>query len=282
LHDLAPLIVPITHELHIQVQLQFFVAKSLLSSDAALATSHSTKADAGWLSDFPQDRIVVAHCGPSQCLLRHLHDRPVIRRSNVGLMVSTREPRKNVDFVLEWFRSSKLVPDGTELWWVSRIGWPKLPRLLQGLQRAHGGRRIRILGSVPDRQLCQLYQTASWSVNPSLYEGFAFPVLDSVRHGVPVLSSCNSSLREFAHAGVYFFDPRDVATLDKAWTECRAATPILVSMRQLDDHYNWDRVARTILELAQALSRGDERQTRAARATWLSSQPKAPSGTSAS
>ena len=137
----------------------------------------------------------------------------------MGLMVSTLEPRKNANFVIDWFRSSELLPDGTELWWVGRIGWPKSPRLLQDLQRGHKGRRIRLLGVVSDQQLCELYQTVGWSVYPSLYEGFGFPVLDSLRHGVPVLSSCNSSLREFAHPGVHFFDPHDAATLDQAWTD---------------------------------------------------------------
>ncbi len=251
LHDLTPLIVPITHEPQTQAQFQYFFAKALLSADAALAVSHSTKADAGWLSDFPQDRIVVAHPGPSQCLLRHLHDRPVTRRSNVGLVVSSHEPRKNANFVIDWFRSSEFLPDGAELWWVGRIGWLMSPRQLQDIQRAHRGRRIRLLGVVSDQQLCELYQTVGWSVYPSLYEGFGFPVLDALRHGVPVLSSCNSSLREFAYPGVHFFDPHDAATLDQAWAECRAAGSNLVSQAQLDKHYNWDRVARAILDMAR-------------------------------
>ncbi len=251
LHDLTPLIVPITHEPQTIAQFQVFCARSLLSSDAALAISHSTKADAGWLSDFPQDRIVVAHPGPSQCLLRHLHERHVTRRSNVGLVVASHEPRKNADFVIDWFRSSESLPDGTELWWVGQIGRLMPPRLLRDLQRAHRGRRIRLLGVVSDKQLCELFQTAGWSVYPSLYEGFGFPVLDALRHGVPVLSSCYSSLREFAHHGVHFFDPHDAATLDQAWTECRAAGPNLASKPQLDEQYNWDRVARAILDLAR-------------------------------
>ena len=230
---------------------QFFHAKSLLSSDAALAISHSTKADAGWLSDFPQDRIVVAHPGPSQCLLRHLHDRRVTRRPNVGLMVSTLEPRENADFVIDWFRSSGSLPEGTELWWVGRIGRHLSPRLIRDLQRSRRGRRIRLLGVVSDQRLCELYQTVGWSVYPSLYEGFGFPVLDSLRHGVPVLSSCHSSLREFAHPGVHFFDPHDAATLDRAWAECRAAGPNLISKAQLDELYNWDRVAQAILAVAR-------------------------------
>ena len=229
---------------------QFFYAKSLLSSDAALADSHSTKADAGWLTDFPQDPIVVAQPGPSQCLTRHLHRRRVTRRSNVGLVVSTIEPRKNAHFVIDWFRSSASLPDGSELWWVGRIGWLMSPRVVRDFQRNHGKRRIRFLGVVSDQQLCKLYQTVGWSVYPSLYEGFGFPVLDALRHGVPVLSSCHGSLREFAHPGVHFFDPYDAGTLDRAWAECRAAGPKLVSKEQLDEDYNWDRVARTVLDLA--------------------------------
>ncbi len=253
LHNLAPLIVPASHQPQAVAEFQFFVARSLLSSDAALAISHSTRADLGWLSDFPQDRIAVAAAGPGQCLLRHLHDRHVTRRSNVGLMISTLEPRKNANFVIDWFRSSESLPEGTELWWVNRIGWPESPGLLEDLERDHGGRRIRLLGAVSDQQLCELYQTVGWSVYPSLYAGFGFPVLDSLRHGVPVLSSGNSSLREFAHAGVQFFDPRDAATLDRAWTECRAMGPNLVRQAQLDEHYNWDKVAGTILKMAHGV-----------------------------
>jgi glycosyltransferase involved in cell wall biosynthesis len=251
LHDLTPLIVPATHDRQIQEMFQFFYAKALLSSDAAVAVSHSTRADAGWLTDFPQDRIVVAHSGPSQCVLRHLHERRVTRRPNVGLVVSTLEPRKNVQFVIDWFRSSGSLPDDAELWWVGRIGWLMPLGVLKDLQRSRGGRRIRFLGVVSDRRLCKLYQTVGWSIYPSLYEGFGFPVLDALRHGVPVLSSCHSSLREFTHRGVHFFDPHDAAALDRAWAECRAVGTDVVSKLQLDEHYNWDRVARTILDLAR-------------------------------
>jgi len=251
LFDVTPLIVPFTHAPQTRSQFQSFFFIELLSSDAALAISHSTKADAGWLCDFPQDRIVVAHPGPSQCLHRHLHDRHVTRRPNVGLVVSTVEPRKNADFVVDWFRSSALLPDPSELWWVGRVGWLKSPRLLRDLRRGRRGRRIRFLGVVSDQQLCELYQTVGWSVYPSLYAGFGFPVLDSLRHGVPVLSSCNSSLREFAHPGVYFFDPLDAATLDRAWSEWQAAGQNLVSKTRLDVHYSWDHVARVILQMAR-------------------------------
>jgi hypothetical protein len=254
LHDLTPLIIPFAHEPQIQAQSQFLYARSLLSSDAALAVSHSTKADAGWLSDFPQDRILVAHPGPSLCLLRHLHGRRVARRPDVGLMVSAPESRQNAGLVIDWFRSSGSLPDGSELWWVGRIDQHLPPRRIRELRRSRGGRRVRLLGVVSDRRLCELYQTVGWSVYPSLYEGFGYPVIDSLRHGVPVLSGCHSSLRELTHPGVHFFDPYDAALLDRAWTECRAAGPNLVSKAELDGHYNWDRAAEAVLAMARPVA----------------------------
>ena len=47
-------------------------------------------------------------------------DRPSQRRPEVGLVVSTIEPRKNAVFLLEWFRQTDALPEGSELWWVGR------------------------------------------------------------------------------------------------------------------------------------------------------------------
>lgn len=251
LHDFTPLVVPETHSAATRHHFQCFFKLTLPHSDAAIAVSHATKADAGWLCDFDQDRITVAHSGPSLCVNRHLHAAAVERRSNVGLVVSTLEPRKNADFLLDWFRNTKALPPDMELWWAGRLGWMVSRRRLRKLESA-SGRRVRLLGVVPDRELCALYQTAAWTVYPSLYEGFGFPVLDSLRHGAPVLASGNSSLREFPHAGVFLFDPHDPATLDSAYRQLEAARPIAIDRARLDRHYNWDRVARAILDLPES------------------------------
>ena len=111
-----------------------------------------------------------------------------------------------------------------------------------------GGRRIRFLGNVSDARLCRLYQKAGWSIYPSRYEGFGFPILDSLRHGTPVLSSCTSSMGEFDHPGVFFFDPQDPATVDLAWQRLQATKPVTIPRARLDDLYNWDLVARALLD----------------------------------
>jgi glycosyltransferase involved in cell wall biosynthesis len=248
LHDFTPQVVPYTHAEKTRQMFQGFYAKSLLSSDLALAVSHSTKADASWLTDFDQDRIIVAHSGPTACVGRHSHTGPVARDPKIGLVVSTLEPRKNAFFLLDWFRDSAALPDDLELWWVGPMGWLTSRKQLKGHLPAKGRRKVRFLGVVSDAELCRLYQTAGWTIYPSLYEGFGFPVLDALRHGTPVLTSYNSSLREFQTPGLFFFDPCDPSTVDEAWRQFQQAGPITIPREDLDRHYHWDRVAGTLLD----------------------------------
>lgn len=249
LYDFTPLIVPATHTPRVRLLYQGFCARSLLSTDLALAISHSTKADASWLTDLDQDRIFVSHPGPSLCVEKHV-GRPDVKRSkNIGLVVSTLEPRKNAPRLLEWFHSTKVLPNDAELWWVGPRGWLTSRRQLRHYRRWGSERRVRLLGVVSDAKLCELTRTAAWSVYPSLYEGFGFPVLDALRHGTPVMTSYHSSIREFDSNGLYFFDPCDTSTFDEAWLQMNAAGgEVAIDQQKLDRLYNWDDVARRMLD----------------------------------
>ena len=254
LHDFTPLIVPWTHTPKNVRQFRKFFAGDLLHSDAAVADSKSTKADARWLCDFPPEKIVVAPCGPSLCVERHLHDSAVVRRPAVGLVVSTLEPRKNPFFLLDWFKTTDALPEGSELWWVGPAGWLMPSRKLRSYAKVDArGRRVRFLGKVSDAELCRLYQTAGWSAYPSLYEGFGLPVLDALRHGTPVLASDHSALRELDHPGVHYFDPYDADTVDCAWRSLQDKGPVVAPRMVLDTFHRWDAVARIVLDLPDHL-----------------------------
>ena len=251
LHDFTPLIVPKTHAQKTVGLFQGLFGKTLLSSDFAVAVSHSTKADAEWLTEFDPDRIVVAPSGPSLCVERHASKRVIERHPNVGLVVSTLEPRKNAFFLLDWFQDSKEIPDGAELWWVGPLGWLTSKRELKKYRNMSRNRHVRFLGVVSDARLCELYRTAGWSIYPSLYEGFGFPVLDALRHGAPVLGAFHSALREFRSPGVFSFDPCDADTVDLAWKRFEAVrADLMIPIAELDAAHDWDRVARTLLDTA--------------------------------
>ncbi len=251
LHDLTPLLLPGTHKAITRSHFQGLCSKAVGSSDVAIAVSHSTASDASYLAAIDPSRIVTAHSGPSLCVDRHLESKPVARRADLGLVVSTLEPRKNPEFLAEWFHSTAALPPRAELLWVGSIGWITSKRDLKRFERRAGSdRRIRFLGVVSDRQLCRLYRAAGYSVYPSLYEGFGFPVLDSLRHGTPVLASGNSSIREFDSEGLHLFDPADPATLDDAYRTMRLG-PAEVDRGVLDRLYSWDNVARVLLRAAE-------------------------------
>jgi glycosyltransferase involved in cell wall biosynthesis len=249
LHDLTPLLLPQTHKEVTRSHFQGLCSKAVQSSDIALAVSYSTAADASWLSAIDDDRIVVAQSGPSLCVERHMHQGRVKRRPDVGLVVSTLEPRKNPEFLFHWFHESASLPARAELWWVGSIGWLTSRRDLKQFERRKGSRRrIRFLGVVSDSALCKLYQTAGWSIYPSLYEGFGFPVLDALRHGTPVLASYNSSIREFSSPGLHFFDPCDASTVDDAWIALQKTGLPTIPREPLDGQFSWANVAQVLLD----------------------------------
>jgi glycosyltransferase involved in cell wall biosynthesis len=253
LYDFTPLIVPWAHRPETCADFGAFFGRTVALCDSGIAISNSTKADAEWLCELPNSEIVVGYPGPSMCVRYHAWPEPVTRLDNVILVVSTREPRKNGAFLLDWFQRSDAVSTNAELWWVGPKGWngaseygtqqtsrPRPPRQ---------GRTVRFLGMVSDRRLCQLYQQATLSIYPSLYEGFGFPVLDSLRHGTPVVCSFNSSLQEFGGPGVFYFDACDPASLDAALMDSRRSGPAHISQSALDQRYSWDLLARTVLSL---------------------------------
>jgi glycosyltransferase involved in cell wall biosynthesis len=246
-YDLTPIILPRTVPLSVRQALASYYREQLPEFDHVLAISEATRADLAWLVDLDPGRIAVAYPGPNQCLRRHAFPGLCTRDPRRLLVVGVHHPRKNTQFLVDWFFASRALPRGAELLWVG----PRSPAL-RAMRRAAANpyeRRFRILGDVSDAILCRLYQEAACSVYPSLYEGFGFPVLDSLLHGTPVLCSYNSSLVEFAGPGVYYFDPCDPVSLDEAWRQYQASCPLLLEREDLRQACTWDNVARTLLRL---------------------------------
>jgi len=251
LYDFTPLLLPWTHQRDTCRDFGDFFTTTARACDKLVAISHSTRADARWLCPVPQEDIVVGYPGPSMCVHRHAHPHPERRDDRTILVVSTREPRKNGRFLLDWFAGTKAVPPGTRLLWAGSDGW------LCDLARQRGlsanGRRVEFLGMVSDARLCQLYRRATVTIYPSLYEGFGFPVLDALRHGTPVLCSYNSSLQEFDGLGARFFDPCAPASLDEAfaelWDDVQRGACLPAGQEDLDERFSWRRLADTVLSL---------------------------------
>jgi glycosyltransferase involved in cell wall biosynthesis len=125
------------------------------------------------------------------------------------LSVSTLEPRKNLEALIEAFlqlRAAGELPDAG-LVLVGQQGW-KDRRLLDALARAKSlGVRIVQTGYVPDDWLPALYAGATAFVMPSLYEGFGMPVLEAKCCGARVVTSDIPEIREAGGDGPIYIQP---------------------------------------------------------------------------
>jgi len=66
-----------------------------------------------------------------------------------------------------------------------------------------------VLGYVPTERLPMLFDTADVFVFPSFEEGFGFPVLEAMSHGLPVVASETSSLPELGGDAAVYINPHD-------------------------------------------------------------------------
>lgn len=131
------------------------------------------------------------------------------------LVVGSHEPRKNHLAVLH--AAELLWREGIEftLTFIGGSGWgDEFPRRVEELRVA--GRPVRVRLAVSDDELVQAYGAASFTVFPSLHEGFGLPVAESLSYGVPVITTRYGSTAEVGAAGgCVLVDPRD----DRALTE---------------------------------------------------------------
>src|SRR6185369_4892103 len=65
------------------------------------------------------------------------------------------------------------------------------------------------LDYVEPRRLAGIYRGADAFVLPSLYEGFGFPLLEAMAHGVPAIAAHNSSMPEIGGEAALYFETGD-------------------------------------------------------------------------
>jgi glycosyltransferase involved in cell wall biosynthesis len=78
------------------------------------------------------------------------------------------------------------------------------------------GSGAEALGRVSDEDLVDLYRGAAAFLDPSLYEGFGYGVLEAMACGAPVVASNTTSIPEVVGDAGLLVEPRDIAALAAA------------------------------------------------------------------
>jgi glycosyltransferase involved in cell wall biosynthesis len=177
-----------------------------------------------------------------------------VRRPYV-LFVGTAEPRKGLDVLVEAL-ARPAVAD-LDLVVVGPEGWGDVN--ITGLATAAGvAERVHVTGRVDDTELAALYVGARVLAMPSRAEGFGFPVVEAMTHGVPVLVSADPALREVAGGAADVVPVGDPAALADALAIAAADGPerdqAAARGRDRASAFDWDHTAAAMWRLYQSVA----------------------------
>lgn len=217
-HDLIFERYPETYHLDERIVHRMKVQQACRTADRILATSQQTSNDLQQLYRVPEKKIAVVYqtCDPvffepispeNLHLMQQKYQLP----ERYFLFVSSITQRKNLITVCKALvqipadRRIPLLVVGT--------GKAEKKAALQLMKEAASESFLIFLndlhGRIADEELAAIYQLATASVYPSLFEGFGIPVLESMACGTPVICSNSSSLPEVGGSAVVYCDPLD-------------------------------------------------------------------------
>ncbi|MDQ2899010.1 MAG: glycosyltransferase family 4 protein [Acidobacteriota bacterium] len=250
-HDMTSWLLPEVHTPANVANDKAFAENIVKRANGVIVPSESSRNDAIEILGLDPARVEVIHHGISDSYFRNPKLSPETRarykldRPYV-LFVSTIEPRKNLDRLLDAY--SALTPEIRNefgLIVAGPVGWSS-ENTIKRLQSGPPG--VRYLGYLPEEHLPGLTAGASLFVYPSLYEGFGFPLAQAMAAGVPVIASNNSSLPEVAGDAARLIDPRSTEEIRAALAELLLSPSLRSGMsdrgRERAQQFQWTECAR--------------------------------------
>jgi glycosyltransferase involved in cell wall biosynthesis len=139
-----------------------------------------------------------------------------IQSSPAFLTVSTLEPRKGQQQVLEAFEQLWKEGQDLNLVFVGQQGW-KVEALTKQIEgHTEFGKRLFWLKGISDEYLEQIYGASTCLIAASLNEGFGLPLIEAARHGIPIIARDIPVFREVAGDSAYYFSDLNADVLAKA------------------------------------------------------------------
>ncbi|MFW9079917.1 glycosyltransferase family 4 protein [Pseudomonas sp. P2757] len=135
------------------------------------------------------------------------------RPEPVFLMVSTIEPRKNHDYLLDAFERAWACGSQARLCIAGRIGWKCDALLARIRNHPELNRRLFMFNDLSDTSLEHAYAHASALVFPSFVEGFGLPLVEAMQRGLPAMGSDIAVFREIGGEFMAYFDLQDPQSL---------------------------------------------------------------------
>ena len=272
IHDLAWNFFPETYTTFIRYFSIFFTWYAVKFCSKIIAVSQATKDDIVKKYGVSPEKIAVVHHGydvvtsdklptyaEASDFAKASSDKPAGRQvtglvlpEKYVLFLSTLQPRKNLEKLIDEFRHAKLshpeIPH--KLLVVGKPGW----KFTEILKKINQNKDIVVyLNHISETQKAQVLAKADLLVLPSLYEGFGMQILEAFAANVPVATSNISSMPEVAGQAAVYFDPKSTGDIARAMQMVLHDQSLSDSLRakgrdRLKD-FSWDKCARETLDV---------------------------------
>jgi len=240
--------------------------KCLQWTDLVITISESSKQDITNYLNIPLDKIFVTPLASryNDNFLDRLDLEKLTNNINYDfskpylLFVSTIEPRKNINRIIQAFNFLKQeYKIEHQLVLIGKKGWNYEP-IFAAIENSPWTEQIHHLDYLSNELVALFYSRADVFVYPSHYEGFGLPVLEAMTLGSPVVASNTSSIPEVAGDAAILIDPDDFMQIAEALL-------MVISDRQLRQDlinkgkaraslFSWENTAKKTLEAYRSIS----------------------------
>jgi glycosyltransferase involved in cell wall biosynthesis len=216
-----------------------------------LTVSESSKNDILEWTKIPSSRVLVVGNGVSAGFTcggpKYAGEEPYF------LYVGAFRPHKNVPRILAAFAKSGLAGSFA----LMMSGRPDRSTLGQ-VRELRLERRVRFIGSPPDRDLAAYYRGATALVAPSLAEGFCLPALEAMACGCPVVAADRGAQRELLDGAGIYVNPENTEDVQRGM--CDATRPQRRQQAIADGcrraaAYSWDATAAKVREVLESAAK---------------------------
>jgi glycosyltransferase involved in cell wall biosynthesis len=203
--------------------LQQMIARAAKRADRIIAISEFTRKDVIEYFKIPADKVTCIYQGFDAERFQKKYPLEQITQiknkyrlpEKFILSVGHLEPRKNFNRLLQAFyeiRQQERIP--YKLIIVGRENW-LFTSFYKLMEQFNLQEDVIFTGFVDHDDLAALYQLADLFVLPTLFEGFGFPLLESMAAGTPVVCSNATCLPEIGQNAAIYFNPYDVGDMSQ-------------------------------------------------------------------
>jgi len=268
-HDLTPLIFPNLFPIGIKGSIKWSINKALLKrADAIITDSDASKRDIHKLTGVALDKIhrvylAASHDFKTLNISRRESER-ILKKYKLPeeflLYVGDVTANKNLPTLIDAVKKTDitLVLVGKAL---SNTDYdhanPWNKDLVQIHKKISNNSQFKVLGFVDQEDLTSLYNLATASILPSLYEGFGLPVLEAMQSGCPVITTKRGSLKEVAGNAAYFVDPESSEDIAKGITEVMKNKKLQIELKEKGlEHtkkFSWKKTSEQTIQVYKSL-----------------------------